>query len=117
MASERRIERLNKVVSHLLAEILVREFFFEPGVLITITRVAIVPNMSVADVFFTTLPTEVNGRVLSFLNKNIFNIQQSLNKKLHIRPVPKIVFRIDKGQEKAEKVYSLLEKAKSGKKK
>lgn len=117
MASERRIQRLNKVLTQVVAEIFNREIFFGEGTFVTVTKAQVYHNMSIAEVFFTVLPESDNEKVLDILKTNIFDIQQFVNKKLPIRPVPKIIFKVDVGQEKAEEVYRLLEKAKNTKKK
>ncbi len=117
MASERRIERLNKVISHAVAEILAADVAFEDKALVTVTKVETHKNMSRAIVYFTVLPLTKDKEMKNFLDENIYEIQQNWNKKLPIRPVPKLIFKIDKGQEEAEKVYDLLGKVNGGKKK
>ena len=117
MASERRIERLNKVIARVVAEILQREFFFGADIMVTVTKVDTYSNMSEADVYFTVLPEKNNQEADEFLQKHVFEIQQFLNKSLPIRPVPKLVFKVDRGQELAERVYDLLGKVKHSTKK
>jgi ribosome-binding factor A len=117
MASERRIERVNKVIAQVIAQLLHREYFFGEGVLVTITKVQTRLNMTEAEVYFTVLPEGHDQEVDRFLQKHVYEIQQSLNRALPIRPVPKLVFKIDKGQEMAERVYDLLGKVKHSTKK
>lgn len=110
MASSRRIERLNKLIRQEVAEIINKEISFEQGVLVTIIQAKVHPNLSQVEIFVTTLPDEALERALGVLNGSIFELQQLLNKRLRMRPVPKIIFKADKGQMKAEQVYKLIDK-------
>jgi len=108
MASERRIEKLNKLLRNEIANIISREISFDAGTLVTVTHVEVRRNLSQAEVFITALPDRVLPQVLKVLNNSIFELQQILNKRLRMRPVPKIIFKADKGQIKAEAVYKAM---------
>lgn len=105
MAESLRIEKLNKLFRSELGGIIAREVDFEEGALVTITHVDVHRNLSHAEVFFTVLPETKGNAALRTLNESVFEIQQTLNKRLKMRPVPKVVFKLDKGQLKAEEVY------------
>ena len=49
-----------------------------------------------------------------FLKKNIFAIQQDLNKRLHMRPVPKIIWVEDMGSTGVSRVEEILNKIDKG---
>ena len=51
-------------------------------------------------------------KVLATLNKGVYSIQQKVNKKLFMRPIPKIRFVADKKIKEAARVEELLEKIK-----
>ena len=53
-----------------------------------------------------------NPEILNNLNKSIYQIQQLLNKKLKVRPVPKIIFKFDKNPEEASRIEKLIEEIK-----
>ena len=110
MASSLRIEKLNKLIRQELAQIINKEISFEPNVLVTLTKAQVHSNLSLVEVFITTLPEEDLVSALSTLRDSIFELQQILNKRLRMRPVPKIVFKADEGQIKAEQVYRLMNK-------
>ena len=110
MASERRLKKLNKLIRNELAAIINKELSFAEGVLVTVTRVETHRNLSQAEIFVTALPDAALNKALEILNNSVFELQQLLNRRLKMRPVPKIVFKTDKGQLKAEEVYRLITK-------
>lgn len=61
-----------------------------------------------ANIMISVFPFEKNKIILSILEKNIYHIQQILNKKLQMRPVPKISFKIDTSLYEADKVERML---------
>ena len=48
--------------------------------------------MQHAKIYVTIIPEERSQQALAVLSKNIFEIQQKLNKRLVMRPIPKIEF-------------------------
>lgn len=80
------------------------------GVFVTFTRVIVSDDVHYADVYFTTLPDEARERVLKQYNQDIFSIQQLVNKRLRMRPVPKIRFHIDTEEQEAAKIDRVIEK-------
>lgn len=107
MASERRLEKLNILLKEELARILEREIEFPEKTLVTITRVVISSDLYYGVAFISVLGEKANG-ALEIISQNIYHIQQQLNKKLRIRPVPKIRFEIDEAEIKREEVESSL---------
>ncbi len=88
----RRIERLNKVIKVELGQIILREFEFNEGVLVTITRVDTSPELSQAKVYISVFPEKNAKAILNILVGQIYFLQQKINERLPIRParyVPK----------------------------
>jgi len=110
MASPRRIERLNVVIREELAKILIREIEFPIGVLVTVSRVRAAEDLFNAEIALSVLPTEQGEAALKLLGEHIFDIQQLLNKRLRMRPVPKIRFVQDTTEAEAAEVEAELYK-------
>lgn len=130
MASSRRLQRLDQVLREEIAKILDRELEFQDGVIVTLTRVAVSPDARYATAFISILPVRSqspkatadsqanrtsNGvlggkerQTLEILGKNVYYIQQLLNRRLRMRPVPKIRFAIDEGEIRREVVEKSL---------
>lgn len=84
-----------------------RELEF-PGALVTLTDVEANDKLEQAVVNFSVLPSEKSERVLEILNKLKRNLQFKLGRKLNIRPMPEIFFRIDYGLKNAADVEKAL---------
>lgn len=107
-----RILRLNRLIKEELGKIILREIEFPIGIIVTITRIETSSDLTSARVLIGTFPEKFALDSLNILNNQIYFIQQKLNKKLSMRPVPKLVFRQEKETIKAGRVEELLEKIK-----
>lgn len=110
-----RIQRVNTLIKNELNQILLKEIDFPSGVLVTITRVEASGNLQQAKVYISVMPEERSDGILKILNKIIYNLQQKLNKRLKMRPVPRIEFRKEKKIEEAGRIEELLKEIKSKK--
>lgn len=107
----RRIEQVNTLIRKEVGRIFLREFG-EPGVLTTITRVETSSNLIEAKVFISVFPKEQSAKTLKILNKNIYEIQQQLNQRLRMRPIPRIIFVEEERTEEAGKIEEILSQLK-----
>ena len=94
------------------SQIILREISFPRGILATITRVETSSNLIQARIYVSTLPENKTAEVLEILNSNIYDLQQILNKRLKMRPVPKIKFVKEKETAGAGRIEELLEEIK-----
>ena len=76
--------------------------------MITVNRVDTTANVIEAKVYISVFPDEKVGEVMKMLNRNIYEIQQQINKKLNMRPIPKIIFAHDKETAKADHITQLF---------
>ena len=105
-----RLEKVNSLLTEEVAKILLEELEFPRGVLVSVTRAEVTPDLREAKIFVSVLPFDKHPRVLEVLEKNIYLIQQILNKKLTLKPMPKISFKIDSSIEEMDKIGRLLDK-------
>jgi len=108
----RRIEKVNGLIREELSQILLKEVEFPKGVLVTITRVECLVNLSDARIYISAMPDNNIDKVMEILEKNVYDIQQELNKRLNMRPIPKIIFKKEGKTEQADRVEELLEELK-----
>lgn len=106
-----RIPRVNELLKKEVGGILLREVGL-PGVLITITRVETSPALLDAKVYFSVMPEDRTGEVAKILKKEVYGIQQKINKRLKMRPVPKIRFTEERLTKEAGKIEKILEEIK-----
>ena len=102
----------NQIIKKEFGQILLREVEFPNQVLATITRVETAPNLSIAKVFISVFPEKMAPSVLRILKAQIYFLQQKLNKKLEMRPVPRLIFCQEKETRVAGRVEELLEQVK-----
>lgn len=112
----KRIQRVDELLKRELGLIILREFEFPKDILVTLTRVEVLENLNEAKIYISIFPEKESKKILEILTRNIYFIQQKLNKKLKMRPVPKIRFLLEKKVIEASRVEELLEQLKKEKK-
>src|SRR5690349_12058398 len=90
-----RIEKLNSLVQHEVAELLLRHVEFPLGTLVTVSRVSVADDAESAKVWLSVLPASQGERVMKAVHGQIREIQTLLNKKLVMKFVPKLTFALD----------------------
>jgi len=112
---KQRVNQVNLLIKKELSRIILRELEFPLGTLVTITRVDVTPNLIEARVFVSTLPEEKTKDILNVLGNNVYELQQILNRKLIMRPIPKIIFIGESKTKEAARVEEILEQLKNDK--
>lgn len=110
-----RIHRVNALLEREIAEIVLRSFSFS-GTLVTLTHVDATPNLIEAKAYISVLPEHEGSHVIATLNKAAYDIQQKINKKLKMRPIPRISFVQDEKIHEASRVEKLLNQLKNNEK-
>lgn len=107
-----RKERISDLVREEVGKILQRELDFDFDALVTVTRADVSENRAHAKIYVSAFPSSFGQKVLEEINKQIYFLQQYLNKNLRIRPVPKLFFVLDETEERAAKIEKLIEETK-----
>lgn len=116
LTGSKRIEQVNELIQKELGNIILREIEFPQGIIATLTRVETSVDLGQSKVYVSCLPEEKSKTVLEILNKNIYDIQQHLNKRLKMKIIPRIFFRKERETAEAGRIEELLERLKSKKK-
>ncbi len=95
-----------------LGQIILKEIEFQDFPLVTITRIKTSVDLANASVYISVLPDERKERVLEVLGKMVYVLQKLLDKRLKIRPIPKIRFVEEKETAKAAHIEQILEELK-----
>src|SRR6185295_7003089 len=99
--------RVGSLIREELGKLLLREVDFGKSI-VTITEVEVDGKMVWADIYVSVIPSEQAPVALQSLSRATHHLHHLLNKKLNIRPMPMIRFKIDRGPEKAAEVEKLL---------
>lgn len=110
MAEDRRREKVDILIREEVASIINKELLFPKGVLVTVTRIVSSHDLYYADAFISVFPKK-EAEVLALLNKKVSFIQGTLNKRLKMRPVPRLQFKIDEEEKKRERIEKLIAKS------
>ena len=102
--------RVNQLIKKELSKILLQEIDFPRGILATMTRVETSVDIRESKVYISVFPEKDAAKILEILNKSIYQLQQKLNKRLKMRPMPRIRFAEEKATAEAGRIEELLEK-------
>lgn len=108
----KRIQRVNQLIKREISQILLREMEFPSALLVTVTRVQTSADLREGDVLVSVMPSKETEKILDFLNRKVYILQQKLNKRLKMRPIPKIRFLEEKETAEAGRIEEILEKLK-----
>jgi ribosome-binding factor A len=104
----RRIEKLNNLIQKVLAELILKEFCTTRDIIISLTYVETSEDLAESKIFISTIPNDKRGKTVEALNRGAYFFQGLLNKKLRMRPVPRIKFYEDEKPEQAQAVEKIL---------
>jgi ribosome-binding factor A len=103
-----RIQKLNILIKKLVAEILARDLNLKLGIFLTVVKVDTSPDLRYTKVFVSIFPEKETSYVKTALKNELYRIQGALNKKLNMKPIPRIQFSIDTTEVKADIIEKLL---------
>jgi len=105
-----RIEKINELIKHHIGEIIVRDLDLKPGLFVTVSKVDTTPDLRYTRIFVSIFPPLETAYALKTLERELYQLQGKLNRKLSMKPLPKIEFRIDTTEIQADKIEKLLKK-------
>lgn len=104
-----RIQKINSLIQHELGDILSREIDSPHHALITITEVITSKDLRNCTVYISVFPEKYARKSLSIIQRHR-GIQRLLSRRLFLKFLPKLTFKIDNTQERAAEIYRLLDK-------
>lgn len=103
-----RLDKVNELIKHIVAEIIERELSLKSGIFITVAKVDTTADLRYTRVFVSVFPEKEIDYAVKSLEKEAYRIQGALNKKLSMRPLPRIEFKVDLTESKADVIEKLL---------
>ena len=104
----KRLESINEILKAELSRVIDRELDFPDGALVTITRVDTSDDKQHARVFFSLLGNTSETIILGMFQERVPFIQKLINKRLRVRPIPRIRFVVDEDEKKRETIERIL---------
>lgn len=90
--SARRIEKINKLLAQEVSRLFLTEIDFPEGIIATVGNIDTSPDLNYADVLIAILPDNKTGTALAIIRKKTYKMQKLIDRRLKMRPVPKLRF-------------------------
>jgi ribosome-binding factor A len=103
-----RIEKVNELIKQQISQTLTRELDLKPGVFVTVSRVDTTADLRYARIFVSIFPEREASYALETLKNELYRLQGVLNKKLSMKPLPRIEFHLDITEVRADAVEKIL---------
>lgn len=103
-----RLEKVNELLREEVGKILSTEISLKAGVFVTIAKVCVTPNLKYARISVSAFPENEAEYVMKSLEYELYKIQGSLNRRLCMRPLPRIIFENDVTERSAQIVEKVL---------
>lgn len=105
----RRSDQVAERIHRLVGDAFERELEFPEGVLPTISRVDVEPDLKRANIYITVLPFNRSEEVMQYLIRNRKRIQQSVVRQLTMKFVPDLFFISDAQTEHADQIERIID--------
>lgn len=109
-----RMEKVNELVQHAVAEIILREIELPLGVFVTVTHVETSRDLKHANVYMTVLPDSKRVSSIKHIEQRQGLIQKELGKRVSFKFTPKLHFQFDEAEMKAQSIYDALDRESAG---
>jgi len=105
-----RLQRIERQIQKDLGEIFLTETRQLQGVLISVTKVRVSPDLSVSKAYLSIFPSEKGREILENINLQKKSIRYELGMRVgkHLRRIPELIFFLDDSIDYIEKIDHLL---------
>lgn len=109
---ETRQNRISRLLQKELASIFQTQTRMMHGVLVSVTRVKVSPDLSICTAYLSIFPSEKGDELLKNINANEKTIRYELGQRVHnqLRIIPELRFFIDDSLDYIERIDKLLKK-------
>ena len=109
---ETRQNRISRLLQKELASIFQTQTRMMHGVLVSVTRVKVSPDLSICTAYLSIFPSEKGDELLKNINANEKTIRYELGQRVHnqLRIIPELRFFIDASLDYLERIDELLKK-------
>lgn len=107
----RRVQKVAELLRQQLAEMIEGVIPEELG-LVTVTEVMVSADIKNATIYISCLEKSSEKEILAKLKEETPDFQHTLGRRLKMRYIPKLSFKVDRGLESINRVEEILEKVK-----
>jgi ribosome-binding factor A len=107
-----RLQKIERLIQKDLSEIFLLQTKQMPGVMISVTRVRISPDLSVAKAYLSVFPSGKGKEIVDNIKLNKKTVRFDLGNRIgkQVRKVPELAFFLDDSIDYLENIDSLLSK-------
>ena len=107
-----RQQKIERLIQKELSDMLQRQTQQPPGVLVSVSRVRISPDLSVCRGYLSVFPSERGEEIVANINANVKTVRFELGKRVRhqLRIIPELKFFIDDSLDYIEHIDELLKK-------
>lgn len=103
-----RIAKVNKLFKQEVGRAILEDVDFPVNFVVTVIRVDTSLDLHYADVFVSVMPKEKAEEAMDILDGEIYGIQQKINKKMFMKPVPMIRFKLDRSGDNVDRINEII---------
>jgi ribosome-binding factor A len=105
-----RLQKIERLIQKDLGEIFLLQAKQMPGVLVSVTRVRMSPDLSVSKAYLSIFPTERGKEILDNINSNKKSVRYELGLRIgkQVRRIPELIFFLDDSIDYLENIDHLL---------
>jgi ribosome-binding factor A len=103
-----RIAKVNKLLKQEVGKLILEDVDFASSMVVTVIKADTSADLRYGDIYVSVMPREKGEEALDTLSGSVYGMQQKINKKLHMKPVPMIRFRLDTSGEKVDRISQLI---------
>jgi len=105
-----RLPRIERLIQKDLGEIFLSETKLLPGVMISVTKVKVSPDLGVSKAYLSIFPSEKSESIMENINRQKKAIRYELGLRIgqQVRKIPELVFFLDDSIDYLEKIDNLL---------
>jgi len=109
-----RLQKIERLIQKDLSEIFLLQTKQMQGIMISVTRVRMSPDLSIAKAFLSIFPSEKGSEIIDNINSNKKAIRFDLGGRIgkQVRRIPELAFYLDDSIDYLEKIDNLLYKDK-----
>jgi ribosome-binding factor A len=105
-----RLQKIERLIQKELSEIFLLQTKAMPGVMVSVTKVTISPDLSVAKAYLSVFPSERGKELVDNINKSKKSVRFELGQRIgkQVRHVPEVLFFLDDSLDYLENIDRLL---------
>ena len=103
-----RIAKINKLLKQEVGKLILEDVDFPVDMVVTVIKADVSADLHYGDIYVSVMPKNREEEAIRILEESVYPMQQKINRKLFMKPVPMIRFRLDFGGDNADRINELL---------